>query len=154
MQWDNGRFDELVMLVAGQQAVALRWQQSMDPGPIGVSDDDERRGKRARRKAAGNAVRKAMQGLVGGVATRQPSASNGRLGISQGALSRRALAPGPLSQRLLLLVPGEEAMFDRPDERCVEPTGDPMSHKVSLGFGWLPCRCLAPLGTVRSTWTA
>ena len=67
--WERGQFDDLVQTVVGQQAEAERQRRPTEQSAIlRESEAEERQGKRARQKTAGNAVRKAVQGLVGGVA--------------------------------------------------------------------------------------
>ena len=67
--WEDGRVDELVTRICGQQVEAerMRGRRSQD------DDSEERRGQMAREKTAAGGIRKAMMGLVGGVASSTPA---------------------------------------------------------------------------------
>ena len=66
--WENGRFDDLVAHVAGQQASPTQRGVRAGHSQGAQSQTEEKLGKKARQQVASQAVSKAMKGLVGGVA--------------------------------------------------------------------------------------
>jgi hypothetical protein len=68
--WEAGRFDELVLHVAGQQADATN---RMQRSTVASTDTEERRGKVACQRTAAGAISKAVKGLVGGIAPGTPA---------------------------------------------------------------------------------
>ena len=64
--WEQGRFDELILSVAGQQQLETSARTSAE------LHGEEQRGAKARQQAAAGAKSKAVKGLVGGLATASP----------------------------------------------------------------------------------
>ena len=97
-------------------------------------DDDERRGKRARKMAAANAVSKAVKGLVGGVAmgsaeTRERWASK-LIPRSTVVGSPCTTVPGQTDAKS---VHGAQETRERRGLRCVKWASAGMGHQTFLG---------------------
>ena len=86
--WEDGRFDELVWRVLGQQAETTRKSSSAAK----VDQDEEKLGKRARVTTAAGAAGKALKGLVGGLAA---GTAEERARWTASLIPRSALAAGP-----------------------------------------------------------
>ena len=71
--WEQGRFDELVLHVAGQQADPSRRLQRTAMAGAWTDSSEERLGKIARQRTAAGAISKAVKGLVGGIALGTPT---------------------------------------------------------------------------------